>query len=106
MNRCAYMNTTVKADGPTLHAATEIFKPAFEKVKSIEGMVFSFTMQPYPVSLLKRTKPVSDSRCLLHIIPSSLEGWNNRKVEESFHLSPLVTTCLFYKRANTDAENR
>ncbi|KAK8121695.1 hypothetical protein PG984_010365 [Apiospora sp. TS-2023a] len=55
--RCAYMNTTVKADGPTLHAATEIFKPAFEKVKSIEGMVFSFTMQPYPVSLLKRTAP-------------------------------------------------
>ncbi|KAK8051842.1 hypothetical protein PG993_003227 [Apiospora rasikravindrae] len=55
--RCAYMNTTVKADAPTLHAATEIFKPALEKVKSIDGMVFSFTMQPYPVSLLKRTAP-------------------------------------------------
>ncbi|KAK8064571.1 hypothetical protein PG994_007209 [Apiospora phragmitis] len=55
--RCAYMNTTVKVDAPTLHAATEIFKPALEKVKSIDGMVFSFTMQPYPVSLLKRTAP-------------------------------------------------
>ncbi|KAK7987001.1 hypothetical protein PG988_001989 [Apiospora saccharicola] len=31
--------------------------PALEKVKSIDGMVFSFTMQPYPVSLLKRTEP-------------------------------------------------
>lgn len=61
MIRCAYMNTTVKADRPTLHAATEIFKPALDKVKSMDGMVFSFTMQPYPVSLLKRTGPAGGS---------------------------------------------
>ncbi|KAK7994443.1 hypothetical protein PG991_016031 [Apiospora marii] len=55
--RCAYMNTTVKADGPTLHAAAKTFEPALEKVRAIDGMVFSFTLQPYPVSLLKRTEP-------------------------------------------------
>ncbi|KAK7913980.1 hypothetical protein PG985_011683 [Apiospora marii] len=55
--RCAYMNTTVKADGPTLHAAAKTFEPALEKVRAIDGMVFSFTLQPYLVSLLKRTEP-------------------------------------------------
>lgn len=69
MIRFAYMNTTVKADGPTLHAATDIFKPALEKVKSIDGIVFSFCMQPYPVSLLKRTDQVSDFRILFVPVP-------------------------------------
>lgn len=51
------MNTTVKADEATLQAASEIFSKALEKVKSFEGIVCSFTLQPYPLSLLKKTPP-------------------------------------------------
>ncbi|CAG9983684.1 unnamed protein product [Clonostachys byssicola] len=53
--RCAYVNTTVKADGATLKAAAKIFSEALEKVKGLEGIVFSFTLQPYPLSLLEKT---------------------------------------------------
>ncbi|KAK6822540.1 hypothetical protein PG987_014085 [Apiospora arundinis] len=55
--RYAYINTTVKVDVATLQAAADIFSPCLDRVKAINGMVFSFTMQPYPVSLLKRTEP-------------------------------------------------
>ncbi|KAH9908353.1 FAD-binding domain-containing protein [Xylariomycetidae sp. FL2044] len=54
--RCAYMNTTVKPDTATLKAGSEIFSAALEKVKDFEGMVCSFTLQPYPESLLRRTE--------------------------------------------------
>jgi hypothetical protein len=49
------MNTTLKADIATLQAAADIFNSNLDRVTSIEGMVFSFTMQPYPLSLLKKT---------------------------------------------------
>lgn len=53
--RCAYVNTTVKADSATLKAAAKVFNEALEKVKGFEGVVSSFTLQPYPLSLLEKT---------------------------------------------------
>jgi hypothetical protein len=48
------MNTTVKADAATLIAASKIFEEAFQPLKSLEGATFAFTLQAYPVSLLKK----------------------------------------------------
>jgi hypothetical protein len=52
--RCAYMNTTVKADVATLIAASDIFTAAFQPLKSLDGLTCAFTLQAYPVSLLKK----------------------------------------------------
>ncbi|KAI0154620.1 FAD-binding domain-containing protein [Xylariaceae sp. FL1272] len=52
--RVAYANTTVKADAETLKKAAVIFKTHLETVKSVEGVVFSLTFQPYPLSLLEK----------------------------------------------------
>jgi hypothetical protein len=48
------MNTTVKADTATLLAASEIFTDAFQPLTSLEGITCAFTLQAYPVSLLKK----------------------------------------------------
>jgi hypothetical protein len=88
-NRCAYMNTTLKADVPTLQAAADIFSSALDKVTSIEGMVFSFTMQPYPLSLLKRTAPAGGN--VLGLDPTDgplvsvliLLYWKNKSDDET-----------------------
>lgn len=48
------MNTTVKADVPTLTAAADTFSSAIEGIKKIDGLVCSLTLQPYPVSLLEK----------------------------------------------------
>ncbi|KAI1402647.1 hypothetical protein F4819DRAFT_495927 [Hypoxylon fuscum] len=53
--RSVYMNTTVKADVATLQAASEIYEAALEPLKSCEGIIASMTLQPYPVSLLRRS---------------------------------------------------
>ncbi|OTB02353.1 hypothetical protein M426DRAFT_74692 [Hypoxylon sp. CI-4A] len=50
--RCAYMNTTVKADIPTLQAASDAYMAALGPLKPLEGITCSLTFQPYPVSLL------------------------------------------------------
>jgi hypothetical protein len=52
--RCAYMNTTVRADAATLIAASDIFTAAFQPLKSLEGLTCAFTLQAYPKSLLKK----------------------------------------------------
>lgn len=54
--RCAYMNTTVRADAPTLHAAAEAYLAAVEPLKGCEGITCSLTLQPYPASLLRRSE--------------------------------------------------
>ncbi|KAI0887005.1 FAD-binding domain-containing protein [Annulohypoxylon maeteangense] len=53
--RCAYMNITVKSNAAALIAASEIYKEALEPVKSVEGLRCSFTLQPYPASLLEKS---------------------------------------------------
>lgn len=49
------MNTTVKADIPTLMAAYDIYVNALGPLKSIEGLTTSLTYQAYPKSLLEKT---------------------------------------------------
>lgn len=53
--RCAYFNLTVKADAATLKDAANIYTQAIAPLKSCEGLTCSFTLQPYPVSLLQRS---------------------------------------------------
>ncbi|KAH9909566.1 FAD-binding domain-containing protein [Xylariomycetidae sp. FL2044] len=53
--RSNYMNTTVKADADTLKAAAKIFQKAIEPLKSIENVLLSFTLQPYPATLLRKS---------------------------------------------------
>jgi hypothetical protein len=50
--RCAYMNTTTKADVATLQIAADIYTAAVVPIQSTPGLVCSFTIQPYPLSLL------------------------------------------------------
>lgn len=54
-SRSIYMNTTVKADLGTLQAATDIFSAAIEPLKSSKNILLSFTLQPYPLTLLQRS---------------------------------------------------
>lgn len=49
------MNTTVKANADTLKAAAKIFQDAIEPLKSIENVLLSFTLQPYPATLLQKS---------------------------------------------------
>ncbi|KAI1342849.1 FAD-binding domain-containing protein [Xylariaceae sp. FL0016] len=53
--RCAYVNCTVCTDSEALQSAARIHSQAIELLKSIEGITFSSTLQPYPVSLLSKT---------------------------------------------------
>ncbi|PVH99983.1 FAD-binding domain-containing protein [Periconia macrospinosa] len=53
--RTAYMNTVVRADAVTLKAAADIYTTALEPIKSVNGLVCSLTLQPYTVSLLKKS---------------------------------------------------
>lgn len=53
--RCAYMNTTVKADAATLNAAAEAYLAALEPLKGCEGITCSLTLQPYSASLLRKS---------------------------------------------------
>ncbi len=47
------MNITVKADLATLKAASDIYTGDLNKIKAVEGITASFTLQPYAATLLK-----------------------------------------------------
>lgn len=51
------MNIVVKADNATLQTASQIYTSAVETITTLEGLVCSLTLQPYPVSLLKKIAP-------------------------------------------------
>ncbi|KAI9155659.1 FAD-dependent monooxygenase CTB5 [Paramyrothecium foliicola] len=53
--RVAYMNLHVKADVDTLNFAYQSYLDGIEPIKNFENITLSFTLQPYPVSLLKKT---------------------------------------------------
>ncbi|KUJ15927.1 FAD-binding domain-containing protein [Mollisia scopiformis] len=53
--RCAYMNITVKADANTLQAGSAIYTAGLAPIKTVENGLFSFTLQPYPISLLEKS---------------------------------------------------
>lgn len=46
------MTTTLKANGDALKMTLDKFQKAFENIKSIPGLVYAATYEPYPVSLL------------------------------------------------------
>ncbi|KAH7303064.1 hypothetical protein B0I35DRAFT_384423 [Stachybotrys elegans] len=87
--RCAYVNTTVKADSATLEAAAMVFSAALEKVKGLEGVVLSLTLQPYPLSLLHKTRRFGGN--ILNITPKDgplvsiliLMYWKNASDDEA-----------------------
>ncbi|KAF2818784.1 FAD-binding domain-containing protein [Ophiobolus disseminans] len=82
--RCAYMNTTVKADVTTLLAAAEIFNDSFQPLKELEGMTSAFTLQAYPVSLLEKCNNSlgisADDGPLMSIL--LLNRWKNKDDDE------------------------
>ncbi|KAI1747786.1 FAD-binding domain-containing protein [Xylaria castorea] len=54
--RCLYMNVNVKADIETLATGGDIWFEELGAVKDVAGLMCSYTLQPYPVSQLERTK--------------------------------------------------
>jgi hypothetical protein len=54
-SRISYINTTVKADTPTLMAAYETYVNAVRPLMDAEGLTTSLTLQAYPRSLLDKS---------------------------------------------------
>lgn len=50
------MNVTVKADVKTLATGGDIWCEELESVKDAAGLMCSYTLQPYPVSQLEKTR--------------------------------------------------
>lgn len=86
--RCAYMNTTVKADAPTLKAAAEAYLAAIEPLKECEGITCSLTLQPYSTSLLRKSEALggnvlglsAEDGPLVSIL--ALTWWKNKADDE------------------------
>ncbi|OJI81203.1 hypothetical protein ASPTUDRAFT_203749 [Aspergillus tubingensis CBS 134.48] len=83
--RCAYMNTTVKADEDTL---LKIFREFFEVVDPVrftKGLRLSMSFQPYPVSLMRKSKELGGNVLGLHRADGPLIGilllayWDNKE---------------------------
>ncbi|KAI1334210.1 FAD-binding domain-containing protein [Xylariaceae sp. FL0016] len=55
LQRSAYLNLHVKVDSATLKSGAEIWQEALEPVKGCEGLICSYTLQPYPSSLLQKS---------------------------------------------------
>lgn len=87
--RCAYMNTTVKADVAVLNAGANTFPSAIEDIKQSDGLVCSLTLQPYPVHVLE--KCVSEGGNCTGLNPADgplvsvllLLYWNNESNDEA-----------------------
>ncbi|KAK7749285.1 hypothetical protein SLS62_008254 [Diatrype stigma] len=88
LQRSAYMNLTVKADVATLVAGSETFKAALEPVKGLEGLVCSYTLQPYARSLLEASASKGGNSLGLHpshgpvISVAYLMYWKNKDDDE------------------------
>ncbi|KAI1648242.1 uncharacterized protein F4817DRAFT_314867 [Daldinia loculata] len=52
---CANIQNSITVDLGLIIAASEIYKIALEPIKLVEGLRCSFTLQPYPVSLLEKS---------------------------------------------------
>lgn len=102
------MNTTIKADSDTLKAAAKIFQDAIEPLKSIENVLLSFTLQPYPATLLQ--KSAADGGNVLGLEPELgslvsilfLTFWENREDDEKI----LGTLRAALAAIDRDAEAR
>ncbi|KAJ0116703.1 FAD-binding domain-containing protein [Diaporthe amygdali] len=86
--RCAYMNTTVKADVATLKAASEAYLAALEPLKQCEGITCSLTLQPYSTSLLEKSASQGGNVLGLDAIEGplvsilALTWWKNKADDE------------------------
>ncbi|KAH8681717.1 hypothetical protein BX600DRAFT_505375 [Xylariales sp. PMI_506] len=54
-NRVVKMTTTVKADIGILEYAVEAYRASFEKLKTVDNLLFSITFEPLPVSITKQS---------------------------------------------------
>jgi len=83
------MTTTVKVDAETLKAGVEIYTAALEPVKPIEGLINSYTLQPYPVSCLKKSIELGGNSLGLNpedgpLVNIALLGfWKNKTDDET-----------------------
>ncbi|KAG6358351.1 hypothetical protein INS49_014235 [Diaporthe citri] len=86
--RCAYMNTTVKADAATLNAASEAYLAALEPLKGCEGIPCSLTLQPYSASLLRKSEALGGNGLGLsaedgpHVSILALTWWKDKGDDE------------------------
>lgn len=102
------MNTTVKPDATTLNAAADLFSAALDKVKGLDGIVYSLTMQPYPASLLKKTDEFGGNVLGLNSADGSLISllflmyWKDRKDDDLV----LKTTRDLVGQVDADAVAR
>ncbi|KAF2263626.1 FAD-binding domain-containing protein [Lojkania enalia] len=55
LSKCSYMNVTVKADAATLKTASEFYSSAVGAINTTDGLICSFTLQPYALSCLKKS---------------------------------------------------
>jgi hypothetical protein len=98
------MNTTVKADVATLLAAAEIFTAAFQPLKSLEEITCSFTLQAYPVSLLRKCNNSLGLRAedgpLMSVL--LLNWWKNKEDDDTV----IETFKKALERIDEDATNR
>jgi hypothetical protein len=86
--RCAYITTTVKADTATLKAAADAYVAALDPLKECEGITCSFTLQPYPTSLLEKSASLGGN--VLGLDPAdgplvsilALNWWKNQGDDE------------------------
>lgn len=86
--RCLYMNVNVKADVDTLVAGGDIWCQELEAVKDVAGLMCSYTLQAYPVSLLCNTAAKGGN--VLGLEPSGgpivnvllLTYWTDKKDDE------------------------
>ncbi|OJJ71083.1 hypothetical protein ASPBRDRAFT_127337 [Aspergillus brasiliensis CBS 101740] len=83
--RCACMNTTVKADTGTLLRAFSEFFAVVDPVRFAQGLRISMSFQPYPVSLMRKSKELGGNLLGLHRRDGPLVGilllayWDNEE---------------------------
>ncbi|EMR72872.1 putative fad binding domain-containing protein [Eutypa lata UCREL1] len=90
-HRVSYINTTVKADVPTLMAAYETYVNALGPLKAIEGLTKSFTLQAYPKSLLEKTASRGGNSLGIDPLDGPLMSilllsfWQNKEDDDKIH---------------------
>lgn len=86
--RCAYMNATVKPDVEKLRLAADEYTSAMESLKSVEGLTYSSTLQPYPVSLMEKSEALGGNIFGLDasqgplVFVLALTWWKNKQDDE------------------------
>ncbi|KAH9995153.1 FAD-binding domain-containing protein [Xylariaceae sp. FL0662B] len=91
MIRCRCMNVSVKADIETLTTGCDIWFEELESVKDAADLMCSYTLQPYPVSLLKKT---------------SANGGNWAEKKDDERVISFMQKALKRIEQNADARNQ